>query len=327
MIDSDKVYTYFEDNHGPLSRATNGWYEATCPFCGKRKLAINPEKFTVKCWKKCFYGSAVYFVKQYLNCSYFDANSIIDDQVPGIQMAKYMDTLPATVKKELVLPEGFTTILNSRTPMGKRAQRYLKDRGFNLNYLDMIGVGIAQAEKYFGYIIIPFKRDGDVIYFIARDFMDRGDKVRYKNPPWEEFGIGKSEVLFNEEALYLYDKVYIMEGWADAATMGNNGSSIQGKSLNPQQCSIILKSPVKEVVVISDIGAEMDALTILEPIYKTKRTKLIKLSKFDNIGKDVNDIGADKVLEIEETTNYITNLSDFHDEARSINSHKKKLLI
>ena len=326
MIDSDKIFAYFDDNHGPLEHPTNGWYTAECPFCHKNKLAVNPEKMSVKCWKKCYKGSVVYFVKKYLNCSYYDAHSIIDDMVPRIRMADYIDTVVNPFIQDIELPKGYTKILDAKTPMGKRAKDYLKSRGFDMNYLDMIGVGYSADEEYFGYIIVPFKRDGDVVYFIARDFMDRGYAFRYKNPPRDKFGIGKSDVIFNEEALYLYDKIYLMEGWTDAASIGNAGISIQGSFLSPLQCSIIQKSPTKEIVVISDLGAEMDAFNIMEKLYKVKKTKLIKLTPFKDHGKDVNEIGVRKVLSLEAKTDYITNLSEFYDEARSLNPHKKKLL-
>jgi len=326
MIDSDKIYSYFNEHHGPLEQSTNGWYIGMCPFCRSRKLAVNPGRFAVKCWKKCYSGGVVGFVKEYLGCDHFDAYLIIDDMVPRLRVMDYMSTKP-TVRKELVLPEGYHQILEGYTPMASRARNYLKlNRGFDLNYLDMIGVGYCDGDTYFGYIIIPFKKDGEIVYFIGRDFMDRGEGFRYKNPPTEIYGIGKSEVIFNEEALWLYDKVYLLEGWTDAATIGNNACSTQGKDLSIYQADIIINSPVKEVVVISDLGAEMAALNMLEKLYKYKKTKLLKLTEFKEFGKDVNAIGVDRVLGLEPKAAYITNLESFYNEARSINPRKKKLL-
>ena len=156
MIDSDKIYAYFEDNHGPLERSTNGWYEGECPFCRKRKLYVNPEYFTVKCYRGCYRGSVISFVKEYFNCLYFEAATILRDIVPGMRLDKYMDIV-SKPKKDMVLPDGYNKILDGQNPMARRARNYLKDRGFNLNYLDMIGVGYADDGDYFGYIIIPFK--------------------------------------------------------------------------------------------------------------------------------------------------------------------------
>lgn len=324
-LDPDKLYSYFNDNHGPLTRSSKGWYEGMCPYCHSRKLVVHLDYAYVKCWKNCFpAGFAPIFVKNYLSCSYFDAYTILEEATPGLRIRDYMDTSP--VRRDIVLPEGYKRILDGKSPFARGARNYLIGRGFDLNYLDMIGVGYSDDDDYFGYIIIPFKKDGSIVYFIGRDFMNRGNKYRYKNPPQEEFGVGKSEVLFNEEALYMYDKIYLMEGWADAASIGNNALSIQGKSLSPFQWDIIKSSPVKEVVVISDLGAEMEALEMLEQLYKSKKTKLIKLTQFKDLGKDVNAIGADKVLAIESQTPYITTLADFYHEARSLNTRKKKLL-
>ena len=324
MIDPDKIYSYFDDNHGPLTRSSNGWYDGTCPFCRSHKLAVNPDKFAVKCWKGCFRGGVVSFVKEYLGCTYYDAHIIIDDMVPRLNISDYI-TQKSVIRRDIELPEGYERILDGTTPSAKRARNYLMSRRFDMNYLDMIGVGYCGYGDYSGYIIIPFKRDGDIVYFIGRDFMDRGDKWRYKNPSYEEFGIGKGDVLFNEEALYTHKKVYMMEGWADAATIGDNAISIQGKSLGPMQLSIIQKSPVEEVIVVADRGAEKEGLEMLEKLYKMKKTKLIKLDGLD--GKDVNEIGASTVLARESKAASITDLYSFNNEARSINTRKKKLLI
>lgn len=323
MIDPDKIYSYIDDNHGPITKSTNGWYEAECPFCRSRKLYVHPDRNSIKCWKGCVRSSVTYFVKMYLACDYSEAKEILEGSMPRFRIQEHIAISP--VKEDIALPDGFKPILGPKTPLGDRARNYLRARAFDMNYLDMIGIGYCDGEDYFGYIIIPFKKDGDIVYYIGRDFMDRGPKFRYKNPAQSQFGIGKSEVLFNEEALYLYDKVYLMEGWADAASIGNNGISIQGKSMSLQQWNIIKSSPVKEVVVISDLGAEKDALNILETLYKTKKTKLIKLTQFKDFGKDVNAIGAHKVLGLEDKTPYITTLDQFYHEARSINTRKKKL--
>jgi hypothetical protein len=325
MIDPDKIYTYFDENHGPLTRSTNGWYDGECPYCGSRKLALRPDSFFIKCWKGCFYGNVVDFVRRYLGTSYYEAREVIDQVMPGLRVQEIIK--PDVLPRDIVLPEGYNRILDGETPMAKRARLYLKRRGFDLNYLDMIGIGYCGSGDYMGYIIVPFKKEGSIVYYIARDFLNRGDKWRYKNPPTEKFGVGKSEVLFNEEALYLYDKVYLLEGWTDAASIGNEALSTQGKSLSLTQQNIIVRSPVKEVVVISDLGAEMEALSMLQELYRHKKTKLIKLTGFSEYGKDVNAIGAGRVLDLELDAPYINDLNSFVDEARSLNTRKKKLLI
>jgi hypothetical protein len=325
MISPENIHAYFEDNHGPLVRSTKGWYTGECPFCGSQKLAVNPEKYSAKCWKGCFYGSAVRFVKEYLGCSYIDASTILEDQLPKLQIEAYRRT--STPEGSITLPEGYHPILEGHTPLAKMARRYLKQRDFDMNYLDMIGVGYCDADEYLGYIIIPFKREGELVYYIGRDFMNRGDKWRYKNPPYEQYGIGKGEVIFNEEALYLYDKAYLLEGWADAATIGNNACSLQGMVLSPGQLKVIQDSPVKELVFIADLGAEMEAIKIIEQIYLVKPVTLITLGNFRNLGKDVNEIGADLVLSLERTSPKITDYQSFYDAARSFNTRTSKLLV
>ncbi len=325
MLDTEKIYSYFEDNHGPLKRSTKGWYEAECPFCHSNKLSVNPEYGAVKCWKGCFKGSVVNFVKEYLGATTLDAYTILDDMIPKLRFSEYM-TIPTTLKRDITLPEGYSEILSGTTPMAKRARNYLEGRGFDLNYLDMIGVGYSTSGDYFGYIIIPFKKDGKVVYFIGRDYLNRGDKERYKNPNRDEFGIGKTEVLFNEEALFLFKKVYLLEGWADAATIGNNATSIQGGSLSDIQAQIIVESPVEEVVVVPDVGAEKQGVNIVERLYKHKLLRMLNIEALSMLGKDVNEIGADKIFALEEKSTHIKTLADFYYHARSINPRKAKFI-
>jgi len=230
------------------------------------------------------------------------------------------------IRKDIALPDGYTPILDGTTPMARRARKYLERRGFDLNYLDMLGVGYCTKGKYMGYIIIPFKKDGNIVYFIGRDFLNRGDSRKYQNPPREEFGIGKSEVLFNEEALHLFKKVYLLEGWADAATLGNNAISIQGKDLSLWQADSIINSPVEEIVVVPDVGAMKEGYNIVQQLYTRKLVRFLEMEKLAIWGGDVNEIGADKVIQLEQDSGYIRTKLDFIHHARSINTRKEKLI-
>ena len=111
---------------------------------------------------------------------------------------------------DVEMPKGYTPILEGEGILGKRARSYLTERGFDLTVLDRAGIGYCNEhglvdkendidEDFFGYIIVPFKRNGLLVYYIGRDYI--GNFLRYKNPAVEKFNVGKGDLLFNEDAL------------------------------------------------------------------------------------------------------------------------------
>jgi DNA primase len=211
--------------------------------------------------------------------------------------------LPAGIsrvkKSDLLLPTGYKTILTGDNLLAKRARTYLKSRGFDLNYMDRIGVGYCDEshddfkKNFFGYIIIPFKKRGLLSYFIGRDFI--GNFPRYKNPETAEFSVGKADVLFNEEAIYLETKIYLTEGWADAATLGRAGISMQGSTPSTIQKNNIIKSDVEQVVVVPDAKFFMNGLQTARDFISYKKVKVLNMDKFLEYGKkDVNEVGYRK---------------------------------
>jgi len=307
MIDKERLYTYFAKNHGPLYKTSNGWYEGVCPFCGRPKLALNFIYKQAKCWRECFNGFAVDLIMKYHGIRYVEALDMIEEYDPTYIKLAGTSTYQ---RSDVILPEGYTPILFGEGIMGDRARHTLESRGMDLNYLDRIGVGYCNKEhkeskkNYFGYIIIPFKHDGILVYFIARDFT--GNHLRYKNPSKEEYGIGKGEILFNEEALYLNEKIYVMEGWSDAATVGPAGVSIQGSDMGIYQRTKIIQSPVQEVVVIPDVGFYSNGLRIASKLISHKSVKVIDLVELKDLGKDVNQIGKVNVLSLEDHVPWLT---------------------
>jgi hypothetical protein len=310
MLDHEKAYTYMNRFHGPLTPSTHGWFDGVCPFCGKRKLAYHPDYMIVKCWVGCIKSFVTDLIHQFHGINYFEAGELIESMEPGL--TRLPNSTSRIKASTLILPEGYTPILSGDTVLGERARNYLKGRMFDLNYLDRIGLGYCTeenkiaAENYFGYLIIPFKRDGLLSYFIARTFID--SFPRYKNPNRSTFGVGKSDVIFNEESLLLNDIVYQTEGWACAATLGSAGFSIQGSTPSTIQKNIVIKSGVKEVIIIPDAGFYKRGLETAVDYINYKKVKVLNLDRFqqEGKGKDVNEIGKEPVLDLVAETPYVT---------------------
>jgi len=335
MIDRDKVYAYFAKFHGLTEPSSNGWYTCQCPICGKMKFAVNLNYLIGKCWRGCFKNQFLISIIQiYHDITYFEARELIDSMDVGITK------VPQAIKNitrstNVLLPKGYRPILSGSTVLANRARNYLKGRGFDLNYLDIIGVGYCDEstesikDNYFGYIIIPFKRRGKLVYFIGRDFI--GNFERYKNPDKAKIGAGKGEFFFNEEALWIQDKVYLTEGWACAATIRNQGISMQGSTWSTIQRNIIINSPINELIIIPDAGFYTSGIDMAYELFSvkdnTKRIKVLNLDpcKREGLGKDVNEIGKDIIFEIESQTPWV-NLSFLFKEMnneKSFDPHQK----
>jgi hypothetical protein len=213
----------------------------------------------------------------------------------------------ATKNSKIALPYGYHSILEGTGSLAVRAREYLENRGFDLNKMDRLGVGYVDvqnpdlAQDYFGRIIIPLKRDGSLMYFLGRTFID--DPLRYKNPSKELCGVGKSELFFGEENLYLYKDIFLTEGWACSSTMGN-GISMQGSVASVIQRNIIIKSPIESVYITTDAGFYKNGLMIAQHILPHKKVKVLNLDWFqeNGIGKDPNAVGKENILNLERDT-------------------------
>lgn len=314
FIPSNKIYTYFDANFS-LKKTSKGWYAFKCPMCNelidRKKMAVHFNYKVCKCWVCGYQEYVVDFVADFEGVSYADARDILRQSKPSEVDLEYIDTDRSTkVFAEMKMPYGYVPLLEGDGALGKRARAYLKGRGFSLKELDRMGVGYvsksppdnSEVEDYFGYIIIPFKQRGKLVYFIGRDFI--GNFLRYKNPSKEEFDIGKGDIFFNEDALHLYEEVFVLEGWTDAYTIGRQAIASLGWKLSTTQISKILKSDVDIITLVPDAGEDgkgnlfyLHALKLALELMPHKKVRVVDLNKVTG-GKDVNEIGKAKFMEV-----------------------------
>lgn len=308
MIDEGQAFAYFDAVHGPLRPSTNGWFDGVCPLCADLKLAVTFDYNLVKCWKGCFDRQFIIeFMQNIEGVRRFEAYEILESY-ESIPVGYTFVEQGQVEVSDVTLPTGYQGLLRGEGALGDRARNYLKGRGFDIEHLDNLGVGYCNEhddqDDFFGYIIIPLKKNGKLVYYLARDYT--GNFPRYKNPPKNLFGVGKSEFLFNEEALYLYGTVFLTEGWTDAATIGRAGISYQGLDLSIHQSTAILKSTVEEVILIPDVGAYKSGLKQGQKLYEHKKVKVVDLSPFEEYGKDINTIGRERVKDLISKTPHLT---------------------
>lgn len=315
-IDPRKSFAYFTANY-KIRPSTKGWYLFDCPLCGGTMTRAVHFKYAVtKCFKPCAYnGDIIGYVAYVEDSDYDDAKSMLWRIEPSLITAEdligaYEEDITKIGSLEVTLPDGFTPILDGKDSLAIRARRYLSKRGFDLEELNREGFGYCVKEheefnkNFFGYIIVPFKRAGKLIYYIGRSFIGH-DEFRYKNPPTDYVGIGKSDVIFNEEAIHLYREVFTTEGWSDAKTIGKKGTATLGWSLSALQKRLYMTSQCKRLVFIPDAGRDKGShLTFYQKATQLavdfldtgKEIFVVDLNGLGK-GKDVNELGRDAVME------------------------------
>lgn len=307
-MNKGKAFSYFQENFD-LVESSNGWYYFVNPFDAeaiaknKKKCCVNFKYNSIKDWTNNYKSSIGEFIKLHENISYNDMKDLVDSYDETDIDLRYTK-LNSLEMSEVEMPTGFKTIIEGNSIMSRRARSFLTQRGFNIETLDEQGFGYCNEhdedfkEDYFGRIIIPFKKHGKLKYYIGRDFLDGDPKYKYKNPKTEKFGIGKSQLVFNEDALQLEDTVFITEGWSDAKTIGSSGIALLGWSISSYQFQIILMSNCKTLVFIHDKGFRTETLKAAIKFVDHKNVCVPNLEPlFKGDCKDINDVGTEKVLE------------------------------
>ena len=137
---------------------------------------------------------------------------------------------------------------------------------------------------------------GKLIYYNARKFVGNGPK--YINPSIDDFGIGKSLIMYHIDALAIYEEIYLVEGAINADTIGDQAIASGGKKISDYQISMIIKSDVEKVNLLLDPDAIEDAIKVGMDLCFYKKVRLVTWEGEE----DVNDIGKEETLKRVDST-------------------------
>jgi hypothetical protein len=292
-----KLYSYAINSLG-LRDYTRGWMKGDCPNCGRKdKFGLHIGYYRTNCFVCGYHPTPFNLI---LDLEGFDNYNEVKKFLNNYIGKTYIEhKIERIERKETVLPDGFKSLIFGKSRISKLARSYIVKRGFDPEELSYKGWGYCTSGKYMGYIIIPFYEKGSLIYFNARLFVGNGSK--YNNPNIEDFGIGKSMLLYNVDALSIYEEVYLTEGAINAETMGDNGVATGGKKISTYQESMILKSPIKKLTLLLDPDAIKESIEVAMYMSNYKKVRIIKLP--DNL--DVNDIGYEKTKEMVDKVDFM----------------------
>lgn len=297
----NKIYGYAIGKLGMVDY-TRGWMKGNCPICGKSfKFGIHIGQNKAHCFSCDYRARLIPLIGEVEGITNFQQILQFLKAFEGIE---YVES-PMALQKEyskVEFPEDYRLIGINKGRIEKSVKGYLKGRGFKISVLQRAAWGYCVKGKYGGRIIIPYFQNGGLVYFTARKFIDYGPK--FLNLPEEESGIGKSQLIYNVDALAIYDKIYAFESATNAATMGDTATAYGGKILSRYQKSCILSSRVEKVVIGLDLDAYEEALKLGLELAHHKKVKVLKLPvELDKNGeqKDINSFGKARIREIEKS--------------------------
>ncbi len=279
-----------------LSQKSNGFHRFRNPLdlsTRKKNAVVNFAHNFVEDHKLSYKVSIAQFISDVTNCSIHEARDFVGVvDIPLISNVSGSVIDPSFfINLHSVLPEGWVS-LDSEGFLAERCRNYWIDRKMDIARLSAKGWGLCESGPYIGRTIIPYKVSGKLVYFTARDFL--GSTPKYLFPSTESVGVGKTDLIYNQDALYKYTKGFLVEGAVDAECVGDNCVAIGGWKLSTNQISVIRNSLWKELHIIPDVGFELKARASAMYFTDVMSVYIHKIPA--HLGKDVNEVGFKNII-------------------------------
>ena len=295
----NQLYNYFVKRLGAY-KYRNGWLRVpTCPYCHReQKMGINLNTYRTNCFRCGEHPSPAQMVMDIEGLDTYSELITFLRNGDFTELTFTEEKVELSEAKPVYLPEGFKLITQGTSTLANSFRKYVIKRGFNPNELARHGVGYCTKGEYFGYLIIPFYTEGSLRYWNARLVIGSGP--RYNNPPKDITGLGKEFLIYNSDALGLYNQVFICEGAINALTMGENAIATMGKSISRYQINELIKAQAKRYIILLDPDAKDKAIDLALKLVNFKSVKVVYLPE----GKDCNDIQRKEVMKLVWRTRY-----------------------
>ena len=255
MYEVKKLYLILESF---LGESKNGYYDKEyqyqfpCPCCIgkygssetlKYNLEVNIKKGVFQCWKcssegEEMHGSIYRLIKMYAN------ETILRDYKAAISSLRESELYKLHFTKddfaeevdisiggdEVTLPPSFK-LLSEEDKGAQRPIEYLRNRGVGWDIIKSKKIGYTsfhETEKKSSYrIIIPsYDINGELNYWVGRDYLMNPKRMKYDNPKVE-----KKDIIFNEVSLQWDADVTLVEGTFDHIVVPNS-IPLLGMALN-----------------------------------------------------------------------------------------------
>lgn len=234
-----------------------------CPFCSSRvgtedtkgHLHISIIKQVVHCFRCEYSASWIQFIMDYKDWPYHRAFGALY-QVPKIRnfapdMLDDDSSDKILIEQHRVkLPDDFSSLMFTNSPMGLRLIDYLNSRGIETRHIVMYNLGMAPSLP--GRVVIPIEGE----YWQARTIYG-WMHPKYMNPKSEA-----RHYIFNSIALELFDEVVICEGAFSAMAIGENAVAILSKKATEEKIYRFIYSDVEKFIVALDSDATKQSIDL-----------------------------------------------------------------
>lgn len=249
----------------------------------KRKLQINVEKNTGRCWVCNLSGKIFFFLKKYSTKE---------------QAQKYYNTLDfvpienESIKLDIKLPEEYKFLLDyPNNPIAKYFLTWLKNINISKNTILKYKLGFADKGNYYNRIIFPsFDESGKLNYFSTRSWDDNSSK-KYLDAP-----ISKKQIIYNELFIDWNKPIIIVENIKTCLVHNfiPNIIPILGSGLLNEHHKLFSNIIINEVPIVY-IALDQEA----------KKKSLLNLEKIQKFGIDVRFVSLDKQPDEMSTNNFL----------------------
>ena len=255
MYEIKKLYLILESF---LGESKSGYYEKEyqyqfpCPRCIEKygsadalkyNLEVNIKRGVFQCWKcssegEEMHGSIYRLIKMYGN------DTILRDYKSTIASLRESELYKLHFSKddfaeekdfslggsEISFPPSFK-LIEKDIKGSERPLEYLQKRGVGWDIIESKKIGFTsfqETEKKSSFrVIIPsYDLNGDVNYWVGRDYLGNSKRMKYDNPKVE-----KKDIIFNELTLQWDDDITLVEGTFEHIVVPNS-VPLLGEALN-----------------------------------------------------------------------------------------------
>ena len=249
-IPASIIKSFLVDNFDAVKETSTGELRVNSPFAFDNKfhLYINPEKGVVHDFKTDYGADFVSFVAEFLQINKTNATTHLIKNYSGrshitdFSLSEYIET-----SAELEIPKDLKFFSQQKHGIMRRiAYSYLDRRGIPKKIINDLGYIYNQESEYNKTIFVPFYENGELVYFITRDFTNK-NVIRYNNPR----GLNSKKFVYNIDEIE--DTVFIFEGVFDALMLENQvGTAMLSADLGKEQAVKILSKAPKNIIFVPD---------------------------------------------------------------------------
>lgn len=286
--------------------------------CFKCGYSSKPIKFVME-FEHVRYKEAVEALELYdyhpdqksITYSVDDSLSVEEQLMFIMDMEGRVQDIQLERKQELFcpwLPSGYTPLIsNLHNPEAYRFLAYLNSRGFTIEDIQKHGIGYVvdcyvptsngKSIRLQDHVVfLTFNNEGQVIYWNTRA-IHKDAFTKSINAPKTEGSYSTNTVVFNLNRARFMPFIVIVEGVADAITLGDYAVCTFGKSVSDEQIDLIVNNINQEqrIYLMLDEDAKTVASKLASRILPKHPNLYIVLNPF---AQDANDMGRTKSYQV-----------------------------